>query len=78
MHQMCHKQGGRMDEQLGNQAINQKVTGSKVQIDVSLGKALQPSYLVWDCPCTYCKSLCIRSSAKWLNVNVMNNSKAAQ
>ena len=24
-----------------------------------------------ECPCTYCKSLWIRASAKWLNVNVM-------
>ena len=41
-----------------------------VQNDVvPLGKALHPTCL-WECTCTYWKSLWIRVSAKWLNVNV--------
>ena len=35
-----------------------------------LGKALHPTCLGGECPCTYCKSLWIKASAKLLNVNV--------
>ena len=63
--------GGQMAEQLRNQAVNHKVAGSipgKPNDVVSLGKALHPTCLRGECPCTNYKSLWIRASAKWLNV----------
>ena len=59
---VCGSTRSQMAERLGNRAINQKVTGScpAVQKDVvSLGKALHPTCLGGECPCTYCKSLWI-------------------
>ena len=77
-------QGSQMAERWGesvrwgSRASNPKVAGSiprRAQNDVvSLGKALHPTYLGGgECPCIYCKSLWIRASAKWLNVNVMKD-----
>ena len=62
-----------MAEWLGSRAMNQKVVGS-------IPKRAQMMLCPWarhftllssgECPCTYCTSLWIRASAKWLNVNV--------
>ena len=49
-----------MAERLGNCAINQKVSG----LIPGHAKVLHPTCLVGVCPCTYCKSLWIRVSAK--------------
>ena len=63
-----------MAERLGNQASNQKVAGSipsRANDVMSFGKALHPTCLKGECPCTYCKSLWKRASAKrHVNVNV--------
>ena len=59
----------RVAEWLGNWASNQKVAGSIPSLAkwfCVLGQVTSP-YLR---PCTYCKSLWIRASEKWLNVNV--------
>ena len=62
-------------ERIGKRAINQKVADS-------IPQPCQMTLCPWarhftllaseggECPCTYCKSLWIRPSAKWLNVNV--------
>ena len=44
--------GGQMAERLGSRAINQKVAGSipVVENDVSLGKALHPTWLAENVP----------------------------
>ena len=56
-----------MAEQLGNQAINQRVAGSiPGRVYDVKGKTLNPTCL-WECPCT--QSLWIRTSAKSDNVN---------
>ena len=54
-------------ERLGNRAGNPKAAGSipgRANDVVSLGKALHPTCLGGECPCTDCKSLWIRVSAK--------------
>ena len=56
--------GSQMAERLGNQASNQKVAGSIpgcAKLCCVLG---QGTCLGGECPCTYCKSLWIRASAK--------------
>ena len=56
---------------VGSRAINQKVIGSipgHAKLHCVLGQGTSP-YLPWgECPCTYCKTLWIRASAK-CNVN---------
>ena len=39
-----------------------------------LGQGTSPYLPLGKCPCTHCKSLWIRASAEWLNVNVVPNS----
>ena len=61
-----------MAKRLGNWASNLKVAGSipgSANDVVSLVKALHPTCL-GKCPSTYCKSLWIGASVKWLNGNV--------
>ena len=56
--------GSQVAERLGNRDSNQKVTGSIPvceKLRCVLGQGTSP-YL--ECPCTYCKSLWIRVSAK--------------
>ena len=53
--------GGQMAERLENWAINQKVAGYLCCV---LGQGTSPYLPRGECPCTYCKSLWIRASAK--------------
>ena len=57
-------------ERWGNRASNQKIASSIpgcVRWRCVLGQGTL--YLPWgECPCTYCKSLWVRASAKWLHV----------
>ena len=58
---------GQMAEQLGSRAINQKVAGSisdRGEGRCVLGQGTSPYLPRGECPCTYCKSLWIRVSAK--------------
>ena len=57
---------------LGSRASNPKVAGSIpgcAKWHCVLGQGTSPYLPRGECPCTYCKSLWIRASAKWLNVN---------
>ena len=63
---------GQMAERSGNRAINQKIAGSipgREKLHCVLGQGTSPYLPQGECPCTYCKSLWIRASAKWLNVS---------
>ena len=60
-----------MAERLGSWAFNQKVVGSisgRAILRCVLGQGTSPYLPRGECPCTYCKSLWIRASAKCLNV----------
>ena len=64
-----------MAERLGSRAINHKVVGSIpgcAKWRCVLGQGTSPYLPRGECPCTYCKSLWIRASAKWLNVNMQS------
>ena len=68
-----HTQRSQVAELLGYRAGNQKVAGSLSQpcLMVLCPWARHFTLLAsGECPCTYCKSLWIKASAKWLNVNV--------
>ena len=68
---MSHNYKSQMAERLGNWASNQKVAGSIPGRDkgcCDLGQGTSCYLPRRECPCTYCKSLWIRASAKWLNV----------
>ena len=61
------KMEGQMAEWLGNQAINQKVTGSipgRAKLRCVLGHGTSPYLPRGECLCTYFKSLWIRASVK--------------
>ena len=63
----------QMAERLGSRAINQKVVGSipgRAKWRV-LGQGTSPYFPLGECPFIYWKSIWIRASAKWINVNVM-------
>ena len=68
LHDITDFSGVRWLSGQGVGASNQKVTGWNPGHDknevVSLGKPLHPTCLGGECPCTYCKSLWIRASAK--------------
>ena len=58
---------GQMAERLGNRAINQKVVGLIPSVQKGscvLEQETSPYLPRGECPCTYCKSLWIRASAK--------------
>ena len=60
-----------MAERLGNRAINKKVAGSipgREKWLCVLGQGTSPCLPRGELPCTYCKSLWIRKSAKWLKL----------
>ena len=62
-----------MAERLRSRAFNQKVAGcipGHAKGCCVLGQGTSPYLLRGECPCTNCKSLWIRASAKWLHVNV--------
>ena len=61
------QRGSQMAEWLGNRAINQKVASSipgLAKCCCVLGQGTSPYLPRGECPCTYCKSLWIRASAK--------------
>ena len=60
-------------EPLGNWASNPKVAGSIQAVKITLCPWARHFTILalGECPCTYCKSLSIRVSAKWLNGNVI-------
>ena len=56
-----------MAERLWNRATNHKVAGSilsHAKLRCVLGQGTSPYLPRGECPCTYCKSLWIRASAK--------------
>ena len=60
--------GSQMAERWGSRAGNQKVAGSiscRAKWCCVLGQGTSPYLPRGECPCTYCKSLWIRASAKW-------------
>ena len=63
--------GGQMPERLGNRGYQWegwRFDSRPCKLRCVPGQGTSP-YLPWgECPCTYCKSLWIRASAKWLNV----------
>ena len=59
--------GFQLAERLGNWAINQEVASSipgRAKLCCVLGQGTSPYLPRGECPCTYCKSLWIRASAK--------------
>ena len=54
----------QMGEQLGNRAMNQKVAGSIPGMMLCPWARHFTLLASGECPCTYCKSLWIRASAK--------------
>ena len=61
----------QMAERWGSRASNQKVAGlipCCAKWRCVLGKGTSPYLPRGECPCTYCESLWIRASAKWLNI----------
>ena len=63
--------GNQMAEQLGSRTIYQKVVGSTTgcaKWRCVLGQRTSLYLPRGECPCTCCKSLWKRESAKWLNV----------
>ena len=71
------QQESQVAERLGNRAGNLKVAGlipGRSKWRCVLGQGTSPYLPRGECPCTCCKSLWIRASAKWLNVNVRYNS----
>ena len=56
-----------MAERLGSRAINQKIVGlipGHAKLRCVLGQGTSPYLPRGECPCTYCKLLWIRASAK--------------
>ena len=76
--------GSQVAERWGNRASNPKVARSipgRCTWRCVLGQGTSPYLPRGEWPCTYCKSLWIRASAKWLNVKCkckMNISVAMQ
>ena len=65
--------GSQMAERLGSRVISQKVVGSipgRAKLHCVIGQGTSPYLPRGECPCSYYKSLWMRASAKWLNVNV--------